>query len=233
MNRLIVLGALGLAAMAAAYADSYPVQGMINGSFDTPSSGNGSVATTTTTNDTWQFVSGVNSTKVVYVAGPNFGLTNIPPDLDISLGSLTLSVAGQGGIGSNGTYTDNLNINVAFTTPTGGLASFADTLSLQVVNGTNGYRVLFSGLPSPVSFMDASNVLYTVTFDGMFDAATGGTDITADGLQVDNGGNSDTAYLRATISAAGPTVVPEPGSISLLLSAIGGVAIAMYRKRSV
>jgi len=228
-----MLAALTVGGVAVAHADTFPVAGNVSGSFATTQSG-GTITTTTTTNDTWKFVNGVNSTTVVYSAGPSFGVTNVPPNLDISLGSLSMTVAGNGGIG-NGTETDNLNISVNFSTPSG-TASFTDLLSLQVVNGSNGYRILFSDLPGPETFT-VDGVDYTVTFDGMFDLETGGNNITETGLRVDNGGNAAAGYLRGTISAEGSippsSVVPEPGSVSLLLTAFGGVALSLYRKRLV
>ena len=232
--RLITVVALAVGSFAVAHADPFPVVGTVSGSFATPSGNqNGGLATTTTTNDTWLFDNGTNTTKILYSAGPSFN-SSVPPSVDISLGSLTMTVMGNGGIGAGQAPTDNLLISVNFTTPTG-IASFIDPLSLSIDNGSSGFRILLTGIPGPQTFT-AVGVAYTVTFDGMFNSlAAGGTDITKTGLQVDTGSNTGTAYLKGTISAAGSTLpaIPEPGSLGLLLTAIGGLAFSLYRKRLV
>jgi hypothetical protein len=83
----------------------------------------------------------------------------------------------------------------------------------------------------------AGGKLYTLKFDGMFDAPTGGNDITAAGLRIDNSAgpqaaNVDTAYLRATVFLAS---VPEPDSLLLLLTGFAGLGLwrALLRGRRI
>ena len=233
MFRSVALATLSLSIATVAYGDVVPVAGASTGVFSAPTTG-------TAVANTWTFGSGANESSIVFGGLPFAGTT----PLTFNLGTLTLSNGGNGGL-SPDTYTALLQITAAFTTPLGQNAIFDDTISLMVVNGSPEKKVAVSSVPGPKTFTTGGET-YTVTFNGMFDAAIGGNDITSDpGLTVDNPGSGSadstvgTAWLRATVTA-GPasggtdtSPVPEPGSLGLLLSAVGGIGFALYRKRTV
>jgi hypothetical protein len=221
--RLAALAVTTCVFVQMASSDSMPVSGSVGGTF--LESEIGSVS-----GDTWNFGNGANAGKIRFEAGPLApgGTTEA-----FSLGSLTLSDSGYGGAG-NGVYSANLKIDVNFTNPTAGLATFLDTLSLKLINGSQGVDLLFDSPPSAQTLPVGSN-LYTLRFDGLFDAPIGGHDITAAGLRVDNAAGPwaahvDTAYLRATVFLAS---VPEPDSLTLLLTGFAGLGLwrALLRGR--
>jgi len=226
IRKIVVMVALTAGVFTNAYGDSMPVAGSTAGAFtsvDTGSiSGGGS---------TWDFAS--KSNLVYDNANTSFGdpfPQNTP--LDINLGSLTLNNGSQGGLGV-GDHFGVLDLTVTFTTPVG-VAAISDGIKLTIDNGNGGTKVAVTALPLG-SFI-VSGVTYTVTIDGLYDAVSGGN-LVSEIFTLDPHGSdpatSQTRYLRGTVTASGvsETVVPEPGSVSLLLTAISGVAFSLYRKR--
>jgi hypothetical protein len=242
MNRSVLLASLALALCAGGYADVVPVAGSTSGSFLS-----GSATIGTTSGGTWNFASGANASSIVYSSsGTSFGTANTP--LGINLGSLTLSNGGNGGA-APGTYTAELDLTVTFTTPVGSLV-LPDDLTLTLTNGSHGQDILLSGLPT--GSFTVGGETYSVTIDGLYSAASGGTLLTSgcsatapNCLFVANPGsgsapaNIGTAYLRGTVTASSsigppvpPSSVPEPGSVGLLLTVLGGIVFSVRRKRA-
>ncbi len=234
MRKIAIATLISLATLAGVPAYGALVQGTTSGTFSNATTG------TISPSNQWNFASGANASSLLFTGDP-FGLANTP--LTFSLGDLLLTNGGNGGL-TPGSYTSDLTISINFSTPNGQTSSFLDSLTLVIDNGSPGKKVAISSMPGPQSFTVGSTT-YTVTFDGMFDSATGGTNITTTGLTVFNPGsgsaaaNTGTAYLRATVSAQESSTpppgstIPEPGSLSLLLSAMSGLGIALYRKRAV
>jgi hypothetical protein len=228
MKQFLLLASLASSLCVAGYADILPVIGSTTGTYLT-----GSATTGTASGTTWTFGAGANASTIVYDSGGTSFNGNTA--LDINLGSLTLSNGGNGGL-SPGSYSAELDLTVAFTTPVGSVV-LLDLLNLTIDNGSNGFKLLLSGLP--VESFTVGSTTYTVTLDGLYDAASGGN-LLSSGLSVDNpgSGSSDptigTAYLRGTVTAGSDIIptsaVPEPGSISLLFTALGGVAFSLRRK---
>jgi len=234
MRKILVLlvGFSGL--LNVAYADAMQsVGGNTSGTF---SNGAGTAAFSTS-GDTWKIYPGTGNESSIVVTGNSFGINNTP--LTTLLATLTLANGGNGG-GDN-TFTADMNLTVNFTTPGGSnFVTFIDGLQLTTATGGGGNKnlnVAFGGLPGPQTF-SFSGYDYTVTLDGYFDAASGGSPMS--NLVSSNDGNPTvSAYLRGTITSEASTtvtpsaIVPEPISVGLMLTVIAGVGLAARRKRAV
>jgi len=233
MRKILVLlvGFSGL--LNVAYADvPQLVGGFTSGTF---SNGAGTTAAFSTSGNTWKIYPGTGNESSVVVSGNVFGDSNTP--LTTLLAMLTLTNGGNGG-GDN-TFTADMNLTVTFTTPGGSnFAGFIDGLQLITDTGGQDNKDLdlsFAGLPAPQTF-SYGGYDYTVTLNGYFDAASGGSPMTH--LVSSNDGNPTvSAYLRGTITSQASTVTeianPEPISFGLMLTAIVGVGLAARRKRAV
>jgi len=232
MRKILVLlvGFSGLLSVASADAIQ-PVGGNTSGTF---SNGAGTAAFSTS-GDTWKIYPGTGNESSIVVTGNSFGVNNTP--LTTLLATLTLANGGNGG-GDN-TFTADMDLTVNFTSPGGSnFVGFIDGLQLTTATGGGGNKnlnVIFGGLPAPQTF-SYNGFDYTVTLNGYFDAASGGSLMT--NLVSNNDGNSTvSAYLRGTITSEAttiliPSAVPEPVSIGLLLTVIAGVGLAARRKRA-
>jgi hypothetical protein len=225
MMKIAALTVLICALVHPAGADSVPVSGTTTGAF------------LLTGGPTLGFGKGANASSLVYTPA-SFWLDGNTQSF--SLGSITLNNGGYGGA-ARGLYRADLKIDVNFTAPASGYVTFLDTLDLQLVNGSHGFDVLFSGLPGSQSF-SAGGRQYVVTFDGLFDAESGGSEITEVGLSTANSRgrrpeNSGTAYFRATIQSEASslerlfTAIPEPTSFALLLTAVAGLVLFLAQRK--
>jgi len=210
--KLAVLAVTTCVFVQLAGADSTPVLGSASGTF--LNSDLGSVS-----GDTWNVFHGANARRIQFASGPLL-LTGTTESF--SLGSLTMSGTGYGDT-RNGVYSADLEIDVDFA---GGFVALFDTINLQHVNGSHGVDLFFDSPASDQTFT-ACGELYTLRFDGLFDAPTGGNDISAVVLGADHpagldAANTNTAFLRATVFLAS---VPEPNSVLLLLTALAGLGL--------
>jgi len=222
LRAILVLG-LGL---SAAHADSMSPASTA-GTFLNPEIGavNGS---------TWTFANADNTGSL------SFGETSFATfGQDFSLGRLTLTNGGQGGIGA-GNHSVDLRIDILFEELDYHL-SLVDAITLSIDNGSKGKKVVFAAIPTPRTFT-TGGITYVVTFNGLFDAPTGGTNITSTGLQVSNPSvhdpdNDGSAYLRATVtSSVAPSVlalapIPEAHAFGLLFTTICILGLAGFRTR--
>jgi len=226
MSRFVIMIMAGLTVLGvAAYGDSVPVAGSTSGGFTSTNTGTISADTLT-----WDFAS--QSNLVYSDANTSFGNpTSQNTPLDINLGLLTLTNGSNGGLGM-GSHTAVLTLTVTFTDPSGGVATLPDTITLTVDNGNGDTKVALTS--SPVGSFFLGGETYSVTIDGFYDSPSGGNFLSE--ISTLNPGGSaatiGTGYLRGTVTATGSstTVVPEPGSISLLLTALGGVAFLLRRR---
>ena len=226
MCRLIMAAAL-IVGGSAAYGDSVPVAGSTSGGFTSTNTG-----TISADGNTWNFAQ--QSNLVYSNANTSFASPPSTP-LDINLGLLTLTNGSNGGLGT-GTHTAVLTLNVTFTDPSGGLATLPDTITLSIDNGNGDTKVALTSLPTG-SFTLGGDT-YTVTLDGLYDSASGGNlkpELYTVNPQGNNPSTQDMGYLRGTVTATGGsiTTVPEPGSLSMLMVAIGGVVFSLRRRHQV
>ena len=143
--------------------------------------------------------------------------------LGLALGSFTLSKpSAQTTINYNNTFT----LNILFAAPTGsGTTSFGALLSGHLKNGTGQSEVALVFAPS-------SNIFnFTSPSTGSF------TFTVHDIMNMDHSAGGPATYtLRGDITGAESNAgdrlssVPEPSSIFLLLTVLGGAGLAMRRK---
>ena len=221
MFKLIVILGLGIAGTACA-----DTMATVLGTFSNPTTG-------TASGTEWTFANASNTSSLSFTGTPSLAITN----QSFNLGQLLLKNGGQGGIGS-GEHSIDLTIDIDFAQLVHHVR-FVDTITLEITNGSNERKVALTSLPSPQTF-SSGGVTYVVTFNGMFDAPTGGNNINATGLSASNQHPHETdavasAYLQATLSSglqASPSIVPnsEPGAVSLIFTVIGLTFVA-YRRR--
>ena len=222
LGSILFLG-LGL---SAAYADPM-TSGYTTGTFLDPKIG-------TMYGSTWTFAEASHTSSFSF-AETAFATVGQP----FSLGSLALRNGGQGGIGA-GNHIIDLRIDVLFVDLDYRL-SVSDAITLWVDNGSTGRKVAFAAIPPPQTFT-RGGIRYVVTFNGMFDAPTGGTNITSTGLQVNNpsvhdADNFGEAFLQATVTSGDAlselalASIPEPHAVGLLLTTGCILALARFRNR--
>jgi len=219
----MVLLSLGIA--SAAFGDSMASSW---GAFSNPIDGAASASSWTLAN--------VNHSSSLSFAGAS---SLVIPDQSFTLGELLLTNGGQGGIG-NGEHTIDLTLDIDFAQPNQRIR-FVDTISLTINNGSQGTKVAFTSIPAPQTFA-SDGLSYIVTFNGMFDAPTGGNNISASGLSASNphlheADSAAHAYLQGTLSSGvqtNPAIIvhnPEPQAIAMLFLVIC-LAFVGYRRRA-
>lgn len=222
MSKLVILLGLGIASTAC--ADS---MASISGMFSNATIGAAS-------GTEWTFASGSNESSLSFVRSQSPVITN----QSFNLGQILLTNGGQGGIG-NGEHTIDLVIDIDFA-QLAHQVRFVDPITLKIDNGSGGSKIAFTSIPAPQTFT-SGGLSYVVTFNGMFDAPTGGNNITANGLNANNprpheGVSPALAYLQATLSSGTEAKTltfvsnPEPWSVVLLLTSFCLALVARRRR---
>lgn len=150
------------------------------------------------------------------------GSTNAAGDaLGLALGSFTLTKPG-----SNTTinYNNIFTLDLVFAAPTvSGPTTFDASLSGTLMNGTgqSGVDLVFNPFSKVVNFSSGSTGWFRFTVHDI--------------LGMDNSaGGPATYYLTGDITDTqgtfAPAEVPEPSSVLLLLTGLGGIALAMRRR---
>lgn len=224
--RVLALTVLATLLIAPIYADIAPVAGSSGGTFANPTGGSTADA------NNWYY-DGQNG--FVTFTGTSF--SGSTPH-SFNLGSIVLSNSANQG---DGTFTADLDLVLTFTTPVG-TVNFADGLQLnaQPGGGQSGHGdqlvLNFGGFPSAQSFTVGSET-YTVSYDGFFNSADNENTAVTSLFVTNNPGGTATAYLWGTITATPANseiteaTVPEPGSVLLLLTAVGASAAGLRRRR--